>query len=456
MPDEGKIIKPDRPMICEIDLEAEATATVIESSAPTVTGILAKNKPLPVAQGYEAILHSVDLDKCFAFMTGETFIEDILDDTSSLKNGDVRLVISGSGKRKEQRLKQGQKELERKKRTRERKEKELEQKAASGDMKAQKDLVKLREKPLDDEKILEPYRGWSLGISTHKLITKAISVFTEVNHTGKDARIISTKEIAINTRQFAYMCGYDVYEHPTSTPEEALRERKRAENAYKDAKKQINKDLDIFFNATLRWDARSKNRDFLEVRLLEGRGIKAGHIHIKFTETFANFLIRQPLNQYPIALYGMDERNRNAYTLAVILCHRGNMDNNIKRGTANILGIANILPHLSLPSIEEVRAKNQSWTARIKEPFETALDKTISEGILDNWYYSHSKGVRLSDEEADFSNYEEWVETMLYYTLKNAPDHTERLAAREAEKQAALKAAKSTKKDTKNTKKSGK
>ena len=43
----------------------------------------------------------------------------------------------------------------------------------------------------------------------------------------------------------------------------------------------------------------------------------------------------------------------------------------------------------------------------------------------------------MTDEEAtNFKDFDEWAETLVYFTLRNAPNHAPRLATRAAEKKA--------------------
>lgn len=279
----------------------------------------------------------------------------------------------------------------------------------------------------------------TLGVSTHKLLSTAIAGFTALNHTGtgKD-RSFREAKVAISLKDYAIKCGYDVIEHPTDTPEEAAKEAKRAKNALDNFRKKVRKDLELLFNASISWkdNIKGKEVDFADIRILGGKGIKAGYINLEFTVSIAEYLIQLPLSQYPQSLLLLDERNDNAYNIGLKMSEHYSMDSNQKIGTAQLLKVKTLLEYTNLPTLATIKKQRTSWEARIKEPFETALDALTACGLLEDWRYSHSKGAEMTDEEADFSNYEEWVEALVYFTLRNAPNHAPRLAARAAEKKA--------------------
>lgn len=285
----------------------------------------------------------------------------------------------------------------------------------------------------------------TLGVSTDKLLRTAIAFFTELNHTGSNAKKLSQTAVTIPLKDYALRCGYDVEVHETATPEEAEVEAKRAKTALDNARRKINKDLAIMFASSLSWKekVRGKQADYMDIRLIEAKGIRNGNICIKFTQLFAEYLISLPQTKYPVALLAVDERNNNAYNMGLKMTIHYNMDNNQIVGTAQLLKVRTLLECTTLPDSNSSMVKKKGWKDRIKEPFENALDALTACGLLEDWRYSHPKGVELTDEEAtNFSSFDEWADTLVYFTLADAPDHKERLA-RKAEKKA-----KTTKKKT--------
>ena len=233
--------------------------------------------------------------------------------------------------------------------------------------------------------------------------------------------------------------SYDVEEHPTDNPEEAEKEALRAKRTLDNVRRKVKKDLELLYNASISWKEKIKGKDadFADVRILGGKGIKAGRINIEFSLSRAKYLIQLPLALYPPALLSLDERNNNAYNIGLKMAFHYSNDNNQIRGTAPLLKVKTLLECTNLPTISEVRTKERSWDERIKEPFEKALDALTGCGVLEDWRYSHSKGEEMTDEEAtSFKNYEEWADRLVHFILRNAPRSAPRLRTREAEKKA--------------------
>lgn len=277
----------------------------------------------------------------------------------------------------------------------------------------------------------------TLGVSTHKLLSMGIACFTASNHTGLgNSKGLRALRVTFPLKEYALACGYDVQAHPKETPEEAEKEAQRAENALKNARRKIKKDLQLLLASTLTWEEKVKGKvgDFDAVNLLGRAGLKNGEILMEFSASMGEYLVQLPLTQYPVALLEVDERNNNAYAMGLKMAEHCNMDSNQTRGTAQCLRVKTLLAVTNLPDPNSPAVKKVGWKSRIKEPFETALD-VLTGTYLEDWYYSHSKGVRLTDEEAtSFSSFEKWANTLVHFTLKDAPDHTPRLEARAQEK----------------------
>ncbi len=277
----------------------------------------------------------------------------------------------------------------------------------------------------------------TLGVSTHKLLSTAVASFTANNHVGSQKRTLADLKIALPLKEYALLCGYDVMEHDTNSPEDAKKEATRAENALKNARKKINKDLEIIFNGYISWSekVRGKSKDYIDIRLITSKGIRKGYINLAFSPELGEYLVQLPLTQYPVALLRLDERNSNAYSMGYKMAEHFNIDNNQTRGTAQLLRVETLLNYTSLPSPDSDNVKKYGWKDRIKEPFENALDALTGCGLLKDWEYSHSKGASMTDEEAtSFLSYEEWANTLVHFTLADAPDHTARIEARQEEK----------------------
>lgn len=274
--------------------------------------------------------------------------------------------------------------------------------------------------------------GGTLGINTHKLLSVGIAGFAAQNHVGGNAKSLECK-VSIPFKEYALRCGYDLVERMTTTPEEAEAEKKRLSNLEKDIKKKIKKDLDMLRSTELTWKetVKGKEGDFINVPVIGARGIKGGHILMTFDPVMAEYLIRLPLTQYPVALLGVDARNSNAYSIGLKMAEYFSMDTNQTRGKADRISVLSLLACTGIPTIEEIRSKRQGWERLIKEPFEKALDTLYKCGYLADWQYTKAKAVPLTDEEAAaITDYETFSKLYIQFSVKDAPDQTPRLEAK--------------------------
>lgn len=195
----------------------------------------------------------------------------------------------------------------------------------------------------------------------------------------------------------------------------------------KDARKRLKEALDTLYSISLEWEEKSKGKviNYAKMRICEAQGIKRGIASFTFTADMANYLNQSYIMQYPLELLAISERNPNAYPIARKLALHHSIDNNHKKGTSNIISVAKLLEVApEIPSIEAVRAGNQSWSDRIKDRLEKALD-AIGDTI--SWEYSNSKSVPLTDKQLELSDYETFIKLFVKFNIKGAPDPTERL-----------------------------
>ena len=271
------------------------------------------------------------------------------------------------------------------------------------------------------------------GINVHKLLSASIGEFARLYHIGEDQPSTPpVYAVALPLKEYATKLGYRVNPilSDSMTDEEKSREKKRASGALKDARKKIKADLETLYSRKLTWTEKVKGKpeDYISISIIGTHGIRSGHIAMIFDPVFAQYLLRLPLTQYSEALLGIDARNPNAYYIGNKMMVHYFIDNNQRTGTYQQLKVKTLLKETDLPDIETVRKQRRSWEERIKEPLENALDTLYASGIVSEWYYCKSKGVRLTDQEAThFSSFEEWAETLIHFELRNAPDQTERL-----------------------------
>ncbi len=195
----------------------------------------------------------------------------------------------------------------------------------------------------------------------------------------------------------------------------------------KDARKRLKEALDTLYSISLEWEEKSKGKviNYAKMRICEAQGIERGIASFTFTTRMAQYLNQSYIMQFPIELLAISERNPNAYPIARKLALHHSIDNNIKRGTANIISVAKLLEVApEIPNIEAVRAVNGSWSERIKGALEKALDAI---GSVVSWEYSNTKGAPLTDKQLEISDYETFIKLFVKFDIKGAPDQTERL-----------------------------
>ena len=195
----------------------------------------------------------------------------------------------------------------------------------------------------------------------------------------------------------------------------------------KDARKRLKEALDTLYSISLEWEEKSRGevKNYTKMRICESQGINRGIASFTFTADMANYLNQAYIMQYPLELLAISECNQNAYPIARKLALHHSIDNNHKKGTANIISIAKLLEVApEIPNIEAVRRVNGSWSERIRGALEKALD-TISDIIP--WEYSNSKGAPLTDSQLDISDYDTFIKLYIKFDILGAPDPTERL-----------------------------
>ena len=205
-------------------------------------------------------------------------------------------------------------------------------------------------------------------------------------------------------------------------------------NNRKSARKRLKEALDTLYSISLEWEEKSRGevKNYTKMRICEAQGINRGIVSFTFTADIANYLNQAYVMQYPLDLLSISERNPNAYPIARKLALHHSIDNNHKKGTANIISVAKLLESApEIPNIEAVRAGNQSWSDRIKDRLEKALDAI---GHTISWEYSNSKGLPLTDKQLELSDYETFIKLFVKFDIKGAPDPTERLKKKKKEK----------------------
>ena len=201
------------------------------------------------------------------------------------------------------------------------------------------------------------------------------------------------------------------------------------------ARRKLKKDMDILFNISLDWEEKIKGKikDFDSIRICTRKRIKAGIIIFRFGEDIAEYLNNAFIMQYPLILLTLEERNPNTYHIGRKLVEHNSIDNNVRKKTANIIGVKSLLAVChDIPSYEQVMESNRNLEQRIIDPIEKALNTLESLPII-TWEYCNSKGIPLSEEQLESNSYNTWKDLFIKFTMIEAPDQTARIQARDQE-----------------------
>lgn len=255
-----------------------------------------------------------------------------------------------------------------------------------------------------------------LRTSTHKLLDACTIALTEQNnYRGKDDKL--NPLITIPLERFMELCGI-----PLTKPSKDKTRRK------------VKEDLETLYHISMEWTETSgrKTKDFAKMRLCDKVALVRGNIIFSFSIDMARYLTNAYLMQYPMELLKVDERNPNSYHIGKKLLLHNSMDNNKRKGTANILSVKSLLGVCpDIPTYEQVLATDRALDRRIKVPFENALNSITS---FISWEYCNSKGVPLTTEQLQATDYGTFKNLFVKFDVLGVPDQTARLA-RKAERQ---------------------
>ena len=254
-----------------------------------------------------------------------------------------------------------------------------------------------------------------MGVGEAKIFRYALAAFTQRNSTG-------TSNQKLNLRMFLSLNDYA----------KATNTDISTENGRKNFKKKLKKNLENLMekHVSFSWteDVRGKTKNYGGLSLISGYKISKDAITIDFSLGFAEYLVSLPtLVEYPRALYGVNDRNYNAFAIGEAMFQHYSINNNVIKGTEQMLSVQKILEVTSFPTYEKVREEHHSWEFLIKEQLEKALDHLHECGLIKDWCYSQAKGKKLTDEEASqITSYEKFASLYIWYELNAYPDHNER------------------------------
>ena len=273
-----------------------------------------------------------------------------------------------------------------------------------------------------------------LGVSTRKIFDAACARLAAVNPYKPPAGATVQNVVYISLEEYAKANGYDVTPRQCSTPAELDAERERIENALRDVRAILRKDLALLGNMKLTFSdkANPKRGDFYTARIISGYGIRGGTIRINFDTDLARYLTNAYIMNWPTALLLHDNRKPNAYSIGWKLAYHNGLDANRHHGTETRISVAKLLEAApQIQSYAEMTASgNRNWKRIIKKPLEQSLDDNIAVGYLSRWAY-YDGTVELTRDEAAALPWTKYSALMVEFTpAEYLPGDAERLAAK--------------------------
>lgn len=283
-----------------------------------------------------------------------------------------------------------------------------------------------------------------IGIGEAKLLRYGVSAFTRENAQNEKKPIL---RIHGDTKDFARANGVKIDPQIMATPEEQEKENRRAAKALENFIAKLARNAETLkSNASFSWKEtiRGKAKAYSGVSLIGAYKIDSAVIMLEFTQSAAEYMTQLPLSDTPRALYAVDDRKPNAYSIAQALISHYSIDNNVIRNTERMLKVETLLGYTSFPTQETIKAKRWSWERLVKEPFEEALDELTRIGLLKDWRYSLSGMTELTEEQATtILRYEQFASLYICYDLSGYEPHADRVKLitekREARKERAAK-----------------
>ena len=276
-----------------------------------------------------------------------------------------------------------------------------------------------------------------------KLLDIGCFQLTGMNHYRQRQGQPLTTAVSISLEEYGRLREYDIDPRPAETPEEIQAEKKRLSGVMHNIRKRVNEELEFLYSLSLSWTepkGKGKAQDYVDVRILQSKGIKAGYINMRFSEDIAAYLTQAYVMQYPTALQAVDERNPRTYKIGYKLALHHSMDNNRTRGTNKIISVSSLIAECGdIPTFEEIQASKDRghWDRRIKLPLEAALDSLAEKNVITSWEYANSKGAPLTEEQIAIADYQTFAGLYILFDMADEPDQSKRIKRKEERIEAA-------------------
>lgn len=176
-------------------------------------------------------------------------------------------------------------------------------------------------------------------------------------------------------------------------------------------------------------------KTFIDVDLCVKKGVIENNVVMfQFSPDFALYLAHSYITCFDTKIFCFDSNNQNAYPLYRKLLTHYSMDNNIKRGTNNVISVRTALECCpDIPTREKIKNGNRQY-GRIKDSLMRALSY-IEDHTGMKWRFCTAGGQDLDDSKIEIT-YDEFMSLYIKFELEGFPDQSERIAAKEKARKA--------------------
>jgi hypothetical protein len=185
----------------------------------------------------------------------------------------------------------------------------------------------------------------------------------------------------------------------------------------KEARKQVTSDLETLFNCRVSFTdtTTGKYQNFIDLHVLDSKGIKNSIITVTLGLSFYTLIKNYPLMLMPINVFSLNlKANPHAYYISRKLAEHKRM--NLNKANENIISVKTLVDACPLlPTYDEVSQAGRQINQRIIQPFInnlTALEEYF------NWEFCNQKGLPLTDEQLELSDYETFINLFIKFDWK--------------------------------------
>ena len=284
----------------------------------------------------------------------------------------------------------------------------------------------------------------NLDTSTKKILDAALMCLTEQHYFKTDLDNINPT-VLLSLIDYGKATNNILTPEVMETKEEQRKENRRVKERKKEMRKQIRKDLEDLekIEGTEETTEGEKAGEYIKIRIISSHRVINDTIRINFDIDFARFIAGEHhIMQFPTALFRIDNRKPNTYSIGRKLALHNSMDSNYFSGTDCTLSVRTLLSEApEIPTMQELKDRKQrNWKDKIKRPLEKSLNELIDMyPMLSRWEYRDPKtGTRYTAETAQALTWEEYKRLMIDWTMKaQPPGQEERRARRLKEKEEA-------------------